>query len=129
MKGQATPHWRWIMGRKVSLCPSWKMKRDSGQGFMRLLLVQALLLVLPSLGLAQLSHAQIVNASLYGSVTDPSGAAIPDATITATNVATGVGIKSVTDAAGNYLFPSLPPATYNITVEKASFKTTMISGI
>src|SRR5215831_268533 len=76
-----------------------------------------------------LSRAQIVNASLYGSVTDPSGAAIPGATITATNVATGVGIKTVTDAAGSYLFASLPPATYSITVEKAGFKTTRISDV
>ena len=96
---------------------------------MRLLLVHALLSILASLGLAQLSHAQIVNASLYGSVTDPSGAPIPDASITATNVATGVGIRTVTDPGGNYLFPSLPPATYNITAEKADFKTTVISGI
>src|SRR5215831_17888553 len=70
------------------------------------------------------SPAQIVNASLYGGVTDSSGAAIPGATITATNVATGVGIKTVTDAAGSYLLASLPPATYSITVEKAGFKTT-----
>ena len=45
------------MGRKVSLCPLLKMKRDSGQRFMRLLHVQGLLLVLAALGLPQLSHA------------------------------------------------------------------------
>jgi hypothetical protein len=105
------------------------MKGYSRQGFMHVLLVQALLLVLGSLGLAQLCHAQVINASLYGTVSDPSGAAIPGASITATNVATGVESKTVTDAAGNYTFPSLPPATYNITVEKDGFKTTVISGI
>ena len=106
-----------------------KMKRDGRPRFVHLLLVQASLLVTSPLVLTQPSHAQIVNASLYGSVTDQSGAAIPGASIIATNVATGVGIKTTADATGNYLFPSLPPATYNITVEKAGFKTTLISGV
>jgi len=117
------------MGRPFSRQSTFKTKRNCRQRFVRGALVQALLLVLAWFGPARLSPAQIVNASLYGSVADPSGAAIPDATVTATNTATGVGIKTVTDAAGNYLFPSLPPATYNITVEKTGFKTTVISGI
>jgi hypothetical protein len=69
-----------------------------------------------------LPPAQIVNASLYGSVTDQSGAATPGAAITATNVATGVGIKTTADETGNYLFPSLPPATYNIQRRKGGFQ-------
>ena len=117
------------MASQSSLHSPLKMKRDGRTRFVHLLLVQALLLVTSPLVLTQLSHAQIVNASLYGSVTDQSGAAIPGASIIATNVATGVGIKTTADATGNYLFPSLPPATYNITVEKAGFKTTLISGV
>src|SRR6516165_3494152 len=56
-----------------------------------------------------LSHAQVVSASLYGTVTDPTGAAVPSATIVATNVATGIGTRTTTDAAGDYTLPSLPP--------------------
>jgi hypothetical protein len=78
---------------------------------------------------AKPGYTQIINASLYGTVSDPSGAAIPEATITATNVATRVASKTVADAAGNYTLPSLPPATYDISVEKAGFKTTVISGV
>jgi Carboxypeptidase regulatory-like domain len=106
-----------------------KMKGDGRRRFVRLLLVRALPLVLGPFILAQLSHAQTVNASLDGSVTDPSGAGIPEATITALNVATGAAIKTKADATGNYLLPSLPPATYNLTVEKPGFKTTVISGV
>jgi hypothetical protein len=76
-----------------------------------------------------LSHAQIVSASLYGTVTDPTSAAVPSATIVATNVATGIGNGTTTDAAEDYTLPSLPPATYDIKIEKAGFRTTVISGV
>lgn len=105
-----------------------KKEGESRQGFV-CRLAQSSLLLLVSLGLAPWSRAQIVNASLYGSITDPSGAAVPGATITAANVATGVAIKTEADAAGNYGLQSLPPATYTITVEKAGFKTTVISAV
>src|SRR2546427_11508403 len=55
------------------------------------------------------SYGQIVNATLYGTITDPTGAAIPEASVTATNVATGAATKATTDGAGNYSIPSLPP--------------------
>ena len=70
----------------VHTCPlpsSSEMKRDDCATLRRSLIFQMLLFVLGLLALPQLSHAQIT-ASLYGSVADPSGAAIPAATITAT---------------------------------------------
>src|SRR5579863_6442994 len=117
-----------MMAREPYLRPSSKEQGESRQRFIRSL-APTLFLFLVLLGLVRPSRAQIVNASLYGSVTDQSQAAVPDATITATNVATGVGIKTEADAAGNYILPSLPPATYSITVEKAGFKTTVISAV
>ena len=89
-----------------------------------LLLVACTLFLVPSF-----SFGQIVNASLTGSVTDPSGAAIPDASVTATDVATGQPSKTMTDPTGNYNLPSLHPATYTLTVEKAGFKTSVQTGI
>ncbi|MGH9444437.1 MAG: carboxypeptidase regulatory-like domain-containing protein, partial [Terriglobia bacterium] len=74
-------------------------------------------------------YGQVVNATLTGAVTDPSGAAIPSASVTATNVATGVANRAKTDSAGNYIFPSLPPATYSVTYEKTGFKSTVMTGI
>ena len=76
-----------------------------------------------------LSFGQIVNASLTGSVTDPTGASIPDASLLATDTATGTVTKTTSDATGAYNFPSLHPSTYSLTVEKTGFKTTVLSGI
>src|SRR3989475_11777100 len=75
------------------------------------------------------SYGQIVTASLSGTITDPTGAAIPEASVTATKVATGAATKTTTDGAGNYSIPSLPPGIYKLTVEKTGFKATVLSGI
>ena len=71
----------------------------------------------------------MVNATLTGKVTDPSGASIPGATVTATDTATGQSSKNVTDPTGTYNFVSLVPATYSLTVEKEGFKTSVQTGI
>ncbi len=61
-------------------------------------------------------------ASLSGSVMDSSGAIVPGATVTATNVATGVVSKAISNEAGVYSFPSLLPGVYKVTVEKSGFQ-------
>ena len=91
--------------------------------------VRSLPLVLILLGLALPSYAQTVNASLTGTVTDPTGAAIPDATVTATETATGQATKTTTDPTGNYNLPSLHPGDYTIRVEKSGLKATVLTGI
>jgi hypothetical protein len=73
--------------------------------------------------------AQQVTASLSGTVRDTSGALIPQAQLTVTNVNTGVASKTVSGSGGNYVFPSLEPATYTLAAEKQGFRTTVISGI
>jgi hypothetical protein len=88
-----------------------------------------LLVVFTALLGPSLSMGQTVNASLTGKVTDPSGAAIPEAAVTATDVATGQSAKTMTDPTGSYNLPSLSPATYTLTVEKAGFKTSVQTGI
>ena len=75
------------------------------------------------------SYGQMVNATLYGSVTDQSGAAIPGVHVTVTNQETGVANKGASDAAGSYSFPSLAPGKYNIMADKQGFKSKSISGI
>src|SRR5579859_6540343 len=62
-------------------------------------------------------------ALLRGTVTDSTGAVIPNVIVTMTNVATGVSEKRPTDAGGRYLFTDLKPATYRASVEAAGFKT------
>ena len=74
------------------------------------------------------SHAQSA-ANLYGAVTDSGGASIPGAKLTVTNVGTSEISKAVTDASGNYNFPSLVPAVYTITVEASGFETKELTGV
>jgi hypothetical protein len=67
------------------------------------------------------------NASLNGTVTDPTGAAVPDVKVTATNQATGVVATTQTDTAGTYLFSTLPSGTYRIEVSSPNFQTAVIA--
>src|SRR5688572_19200869 len=82
------------------------------------LLVLAFGLVLPVAVFAQTGAA-----SLTGIVTDQSGAAIPGATVTATNQATNVAYTAVSNEAGNYTITSLPVGSYIVKAELSSFKT------
>ena len=73
--------------------------------------------------------AQFTTASLGGRITDPSGAGIPAAGVTARNTATGVTFTMASEATGEYLFPALPIGTYELTVTKSGFETYVQRGI
>ena len=73
--------------------------------------------------------AQIENASLTGLIADPTTAVVPGAAVTAINTATNVVYTGQTDAAGYYLFPSLPIGQYNVSVEMPGFKKVVRSAI
>lgn len=66
--------------------------------------------------------AQATNAAITGTVTDAAQAAVAGATMTAQNIRTGVVTKGATNETGIYLFPSLQPGVYLITVEKEGFR-------
>ena len=68
-------------------------------------------------------RAQTGAASITGIISDQSGAAVPGATVTATNEATGVTYTAVANDAGNYTVTSLPVGSYVIKAELAGFKT------
>jgi hypothetical protein len=70
-----------------------------------------------------------VSASMSGTVTDPSGAVIAGATVTATNVDTGVATTQTTNAQGFYSFQELPLGTYTISVQQTGFKAYAQTGI
>ena len=67
--------------------------------------------------------------SIAGRVTDPSGAAVASARVTATQEGTTYSRSAVTDTEGLYVIPSLQPSTYNLTVEAAGFGTSKENGI
>ena len=66
--------------------------------------------------------AQSNRGTITGTVTDPSGAAIPSATITATNLATGISTGTASSSSGNYTIPLLQMGTYQVTAERSGFK-------
>ncbi len=69
-----------------------------------------------------LACAQSYTASVRGTVTDSSHAAVPSASVTLTETNQNVSYKSVTDPEGRYVIPSAPAGHYTITVEAAGFK-------
>src|SRR6516165_10233503 len=75
------------------------------------------------LAVTTVSIAQIGNASLGGTVTDQSGAAIPGAVLTLTNSATGFKATFTSDNSGEYSFRNLTPGTYDLTASKNGFQT------
>jgi len=68
-------------------------------------------------------------ATLLGTVKDPSGAAIPAATITVKNLGTGQERTVASDPSGNYTVPNLQAAHYQVTATASGFKTTLITDL
>src|ERR1017187_9857531 len=87
------------------------------KGLRSICLLCALLLLTAGFG-----YSQAVNATLLGTVSDSSGAIVPNAKITLTEVNTGTVRSGQTNESGNYTFPDTPPGQYSITVEVAGFK-------
>jgi Carboxypeptidase regulatory-like domain len=84
-----------------------------------LLLVVSLLVI--TVGMLQTGWAQEVTASITGTVTDPSGAAVPGATVTATSVERGIAYTAQTNDSGLYRIPQLPVGSYSLKIEKSGF--------
>jgi hypothetical protein len=74
-------------------------------------------------------YAQVPGATLSGTVSDESGAAIPNAQVSIKNVATGEVRASAADTVGFYAAPNLLPGRYDITVAAPGFSTQVRSGI
>ncbi len=68
------------------------------------------------------AHAQESRATVIGRITDNSGAVIPAASVSFTNIDTGVVARTQSNGEGNYFSSFLIPGSYRITVEKTGFK-------
>src|SRR5712675_1054631 len=88
---------------------------------------RALLLSLLVLGISSQAFGQ--NATVVGTITDPSGAAVANATITITHVETGQAYHLTSNGDGQYVAPDLPIGHYNIKVEATGFKTAEQKGV
>src|SRR5579872_2845685 len=68
-----------------------------------------------------LAHGQAVSGTIYGFVSDESGAVVPLARVTARNTETNYTRSTETATGGDYRFASLPLGPYTLTVEKTGF--------
>ena len=91
---------------------------------MKLILTLALILCCPLASFAQSNRGGIT-----GTVTDNTGAIIPGATVTVTNIGTNQSQKFTTSEQGNYVVTLLDPVAYRITVEARGFKKAVISNV
>jgi outer membrane receptor protein involved in Fe transport len=78
---------------------------------------------------AAFAQGEIGGATLNGTVTDSSSAAVPNAKVTATNQLTALSRSTTTNDSGLYGFPQLPVGTYDLTVEANGFKVSKSTGI
>src|SRR5215468_4863201 len=86
----------------------------------------AALLILASGGAV---WSQSVQGVITGTVTDPTGAVVPNATVMITNVGTNISQSTTTGGDGSYRFPLVPPGTYTVEVKAANFATVRASGM
>jgi len=97
---------------------------SQGGGFM----VRLTILVVTACLLATPLFAQTA-ARLEGTLKDPSGAVVPNAKVTATETKTGTVRETTSNTQGAFVFPSVPPGLYSITVEASGFSKAVANNI
>jgi hypothetical protein len=79
--------------------------------------------------LAHVCLAQNDRGTITGTVSDPAGAVVPNASVTATGLETGSSTKVATTSAGDYTITSIQVGSYQLTVEAAGFEKFVQKGI
>ena len=75
------------------------------------------------------AHAQVAGATLSGTVTDSSGAILPQATVSVRNVSTDITRNTTTSSSGLYSIPNLLPGTYDVKASAQGFSTHVATGV
>src|SRR5271155_378010 len=89
-----------------------------------------IVLLLALFGISNGAWAQVTYATVHGTVTDTSGAVVPNATVTATNTSTGIKTSVTSDSQGYYILPQLQiGGPYTITVAAPGFQDFQTSGL
>jgi len=91
--------------------------------------LKAFFIVFASLLAACSLFGQATDGNIVGTVTDATGASIPNATVVAENVATGVKTSVKTDGSGEYRAPNLLVGTYNVTASAPGLETTTVEKV
>jgi hypothetical protein len=89
----------------------------------------SLLVFLALFTMSTLALAQRDLGTITGTITDPSGSAIPNAKVSIKNDDTGVSYDTVSNATGSFTRPALNPGTYTILVEAAGFQKSQQGGV
>ncbi|HEV2861023.1 MAG TPA: carboxypeptidase regulatory-like domain-containing protein [Pyrinomonadaceae bacterium] len=92
-------------------------------------LASLLSLVMITISSAPLTMAQATTGTIEGTVTDPQGAVVQNATVTATNKATSFSRSATTNDNGQFSIQQLPAATYEVRVQGAGFKTSVVTDV
>jgi hypothetical protein len=79
--------------------------------------------------LTGLAYGQAISGNIVGTVVDASGAAVPNATITATNAETGVKTSVIAASGGEYRLGNLPVGTYNVTATSSGFSPVTLGNV
>jgi hypothetical protein len=118
------------MGTQFLLPLGWYKRYASHIGTQRSILGSVVLtLSLLMLTGPRCANAQVSGGTLSGSVTDQSGAPLPQAPVTINNVATGLTRTVNTNQDGLYSVPNLLPGTYEVSVSRPGFETYVQTGI
>src|SRR5690348_14703740 len=92
---------------------------------MKLALATAVAVLFSFSGFAQTG----TEGSILGTIADATGAVIPGAAVTVTNVETGVAYKAVSDSGGFFQILALPRGMYSVTVQKTGFATWTLQSV
>ena len=91
--------------------------------------IVVLLVAIFALAASSVAWSQSVQGVITGTVTDPTGAVVPKATVTITNVGTNAVQTTTTGDDGSYRFSLVPPGAYTIVVKAANFAEVRTSGV
>jgi hypothetical protein len=103
--------------------------RESVTRFRVLALIAGLIGLVAALLCVPPASADNVYGSIRGTVTDPSGAALPGVVVTATDTDTGIQTNVTTSQTGGFVFPQLAIGNYKVAVAATNFKTYQAGGI
>ena len=99
--------------------------------FRRILNARAALIVVGAAVLlpSRTAWSQANSATLYGTVTDPAGAAVPSAVVSLTERDTGISLKKLSEVNGEFAFSFVPAGTYTLRIEAKGFRVYSATGM
>ena len=86
-----------------------------------LILLTSMIALFLTTGALPVTGQDTASGTIIGTVVDPTGAVVPDATITVTDISTKSQRTTVTNQDGQYVLVAVPPATYSVTAAKSGF--------